>query len=258
MTASLAYKETLQRHRDTRTDPMARQEQMRIRKTLASTALFGHLPEIGIGELAEHITVKRALGGSPINASREASRSLYVVMGGRVKLVEFGENGREVTLAIRRPGDIYGEGGLVGSIARGPQAIALDPATILAIPHDLIVRHLAHYPATAMALLRIMAHRLREADQRVAELALCDVQARLVGRLVAMAREDNQVDELGLVIRRRPTQQEMANMVGSCRETVSRMVNKMMRDGELIGRGRSLVVTQALVQRVERFRGRKS
>ena len=56
----------------------------------------------------------------------------------------------------------------------------------------------------------------------------------------------------GLVVRRRPTQQELANMIGSCRETISRAFNQLARDGLIIPRGRSLVVTPALIEKAEK------
>ncbi len=69
-----------------------------------------------------------------------------------------------------------------------------------------------------------MSRRLRRADETIAQLALCDVNERLIHRLVGLAREEGAFSGPdGLVVRRRPTQQELANMIGSCRETISRV-----------------------------------
>ncbi|HEY6036175.1 MAG TPA: helix-turn-helix domain-containing protein, partial [Kofleriaceae bacterium] len=84
------------------------------------------------------------------------------------------------------------------------------------------------------------------------QLALCDVNERLIHRLVGLAREEGASGPDGLVVRRRPTQQELANMIGSCRETISRAFNQLARDGLIIPRGRSLVVTPALIERAEK------
>ena len=92
-----------------------------------------------------------------------------------------------------------------------------------------------------------MSRRLRKADETIAELALCDVQDRLIRRLVALAREDGMESPEGAVIRRRPTQQDLANMVGACRETISRTFNLLARRGLIVPRGRSLLVTRRLV-----------
>jgi alkanesulfonate monooxygenase SsuD/methylene tetrahydromethanopterin reductase-like flavin-dependent oxidoreductase (luciferase family) len=89
-------------------------------------------------------------------------------------------------------------------------------------------------------------------DETIAQLALCDVNERLIHRLVGLAREEGASGPDGLVVRRRPTQQELANMIGSCRETISRAFNQLARDGLIIPRGRSLVVTPALIERAEK------
>jgi CRP-like cAMP-binding protein len=99
-----------------------------------------------------------------------------------------------------------------------------------------------------------MADRLRRADDSIAQLALCDVNERLVHRLISLAREEGTEAPEGLVVRRRPTQQELANMIGSCRETISRAFNQLARDGMIIPRGRSLIVTRALIDRAGKSR----
>ena len=85
------------------------------------------------------------------------------------------------------------------------------------------------------------------------ELATHD---RLIRRLVHLAREDASPVKEGMLIRRRPTQQDLANMVGSCRETVSRTFNHLARQGLIIPRGRALVVTNELAERISPLGGR--
>ena len=94
-----------------------------------------------------------------------------------------------------------------------------------------------------------MANRLRRADDSIAQLALCDVHERLDSPPDQPAREDGSETPQGLLRRRRPTQQELANMIGSCRETNSRAFNQLAREGLIVPRGRQLVVTAALIER---------
>ena len=131
--------------------------------------------------------------------------------------------------------------------SRSANVVALEPATTLALSRDDLLRHIASHPQTAMNLLGEMSRRLRRADETIAELALCDVQDRLIKRLVALAQEDAQELPEGMLIRRRPTQQDLANMVGACRETISRTFNSLARKGLIVPRGRSLVVTRRLL-----------
>ena len=222
-------------------------EAARIRATLAKVSIFQNLPGAAVDDLARRVTLKRTPGGSAIFSQDEAGDALYVLMAGRVKVVMFGENGREVTLAVLRAGDIFGEMALFDSRPRSANVVALEPATTLALTRDDFLRHLQTYPQTSLGMLGEMSRRLRRADETIAELALCDVQDRLVRRLIALAKEDQQENDEGLTIRRRPTQQDLANMVGSCRETISRTFNSLARKGLIVPRGRALLVTRRLI-----------
>jgi CRP-like cAMP-binding protein len=226
-------------------------EQARIRATLSRVAIFRDLAAPIVEELSQRVTVRRVLGGHTLFRQDELGEALYILMAGRVKIVMFGENGREVTLAVLRPGDIFGEMSLFDGRARSASVVALEPATVLLFAKGELVRHLHAHPQTALNLLAEMSRRLRRADETIAELALCDVQDRLVRRLIQLAREEQSAETEGMLIRRRPTQQDLANMVGSCRETISRTFNQLARRGLIVPRGRGLLVTHRLVQMIE-------
>ena len=85
----------------------------------------------------------------------------------------------------------------------------------------------------------------------VAVARVLEAAGACAGFAVSLVEEGAEGPE-GLVVRRRPTQQELANMIGSCRETISRAFNQLARDGLIIARGRALVVTPALIERSER------
>jgi CRP/FNR family transcriptional regulator, cyclic AMP receptor protein len=222
-------------------------EQARVRSTLARVGIFQDLGASTIEDLARRVSIKRVQGGDPIVAQDETGDALFIVMAGRVKVVMTGESGREVTLTVLRPTDIFGEMSLFDGRARSANVVAIDPATVLALGREDVLNHLEAYPATALKLLGEMSRRLRKADETIAELALCDVQDRLIRRLIALAREDGMELPEGALIRRRPTQQDLANMVGACRETISRTFNMLARRGLIVPRGRSLLVTRRLV-----------
>jgi CRP-like cAMP-binding protein len=226
-------------------------EQARIRATLARVVIFRDLPAAAIDDIAQRVTVRRVLGGHTLARQDEVGDALFILMAGRVKIVMFGENGREVTLAVLRAGDIFGEMSLFDGRSRSANVVALEPATVLLFAKSDLLRHMQSHPQTALNLLGELSRRLRRADETIAELALCDVQDRLVRRLVQLAREDQALEPDGMLIRRRPTQQDLANMVGSCRETISRTFNQLARRGLIVPRGRSLLVTNRLIEQIE-------
>ena len=232
--------------------PLTAEDPARVRAAIARAPLFAALPISAIEDLTGRVAVRRVHVNATVVSQDEPGDAMFVIMTGRVKVVIFGESGREVTLSMLRPGDSFGEMSMFDGASRSANCVAVEPTTLLVLSREDLLRHLARHPRTALNLLGEMARRLRRADETIAQLALCDVNERLVHRLVGLAREEGAESPDGLVVRRRPTQQELANMIGSCRETISRAFNQLARDGLIIPRGRSLIVTPALVQRVEK------
>lgn len=226
----------------------------RVRAAIARAPLFAALPIPAIEDLTERVSVRRVGPHETVVSQDEAGDSMFVIASGRVKVVIFGENGREVTLSLLRAGDAFGEMSLFDGQSRSANCIALESVTLLVLERQDLLCHISSHPRTALNLMGEMATRLRRADESIAELALCDVNERLVRRLVSLAQEEGTSGPEGLLVRRRPTQQELANMIGSCRETISRAFNQLARDGLIIPRGRTLIVTRTLCDQVHKSR----
>jgi CRP/FNR family cyclic AMP-dependent transcriptional regulator len=229
-------------------------EPAKTRAALARAPLFTSLPLSAIEDLTQRVAIRRVAIGATVVSQDEPGDSMFIIMSGRVKVVIFGENGREVTLSILRPGDAFGEVSLFDGKARSANCIAMEPTALLVLSREDLLKHIASHPRTALNLLGEMSGRLRRADESIAQLALCDVNERLVRKLVSLSHEDGIDAPEGLLMRRRPTQQELANMIGSCRETISRAFNQLARQGLIIPRGRALVVTHALLNREDDVR----
>lgn len=225
----------------------ATEESTRMRTAISQARLFNTVSVDAIDDLAERATLRRIPAHGTIVSQDEPGDAMFLIVTGRVKVGIFGENGREVTLSVLRQGQCFGEMSLFDGKERSANCIATEPTTLVVLHRQELLRHIARYPATALNLLGEMANRLRRADESIAQLALCDVNERLVHRLICLAEEEGTETAEGVLVRRRPTQQELANMIGSCRETISRAFNQLAREGLIIARGRSLVVTNALL-----------
>lgn len=223
-----------------------------VRSIIARAPMFATLPPSAIEDLANRATIRSVAAGTSVVTQNEPGDAMFIIMSGRIKVVMSRDGGREVTLSFLRSGDSFGEMALFDHSPRSAHCVAADSTTLLVLGRDDLMRHIQAHPRTALNLVAEMARRLRRADETIAQLALCDVNERLIHRLVGLAREEGASGPDGLVVRRRPTQQELANMIGSCRETISRAFNQLARDGLVIPRGRSLVVTPALIQRADK------
>jgi CRP-like cAMP-binding protein len=224
-------------------------EESRVEATLAKVTIFGGLPRSTIAALARRVIVTQVLGGDVILRADDAGQSLHILESGTAKVV-IATRTREVVLSLLRPHDLFGERSFFDTTRGGVSVCAIDPVTVLSIGRDDLMRLLATHPQTSLALVAELARRVATANELVADVALLDVEERIVRRIVSMARAENEERPGGLVIRRRPTQSDLANMVGACRESVSRVLADHARKGLIVPhgrRGRSLLVARKLL-----------
>ena len=218
---------------------------------LRDVALFEHLDDSALSDLARRSSVRRWHASAIICGKNEPPRALYIVAEGHARAVLFGENGREITLNTLKVADFFGETSLMDGKPCATNLVAHTDCLILVLDRASFIAHLSEYPQTALSLLTEMAERTRQATRLIGDLALRDVAERLTRTLIALGEEQGHPHADGVMIPYRPTQQDLANRVGTCRETVSRALSSMAKRGLVVSRGRSLLLREPLVQRVQ-------
>jgi CRP/FNR family cyclic AMP-dependent transcriptional regulator len=216
---------------------------------LRRVSIFSHLNDVELAGLARRTSLKRWHADAIVLTEHDRPSGLYIVARGRAKTVLFGESGREITLGVLQPGDFFGETALLDSDHLEANLVAVDDLALLCLERDAFLQLVARDRQVSLALLARMARRVRRSDALAGDLALRDVGARLRRTLLALAEERGEARGDGIYIRRRPTQQDLANMVGTCRETVSRLLSAMGRSGLIEARGRSLLLRPPLLER---------
>ena len=219
---------------------------------LRNIPIFRHLDESALVQLYRPMQVRHWHGGSIVMGQHEPGDGLFVLVAGRARVVLFGDNGREMTLSSLRPGDFFGEMSVFDGRPRSANVVAERDSTFLVLEDADLLAHIRQHPETAIRLLREMASRLRSANELINNLALHDVASRLTRTLVHLGHTQGERREDGILIPRRPTQQDLASMVGTCRETVSRALSAMARRGLVVARGRTLLLRQELLDATPR------
>ena len=214
---------------------------------LCGMPLFSHLDRTVLSDLLRRMVSRRWHADTIIAGQHEPGDALFILVSGRARVVLFGESGREMTLANLTRGDYFGETALLDGEPHPAHVVAEGEVELLSLGRQAFHEHLQAHPRTAMSLLKELAGKLRQANSMVESLALMDVPARLTRTLVAMAEAEGEPFGDGMLIRKRPTQQALANMVGTCRETVSRTLTALARQGLVVTRGRSLVLRAQLL-----------
>ena len=212
------------------------------RDLLRRVSIFADLEEEALASIARLMSERRFPKESVIVGQEDLGDSLFVVSRGKVKVVLYGRSGREVILSIFKAGDFFGEMSLLDNQPRSANVIALEDSTLLTLERRAFAAHLEQYPQTALQILAEMSRRLRRADSVIGNLALLDVYGRVARFLRELAADEGEQIDGGLVIRQRPTQQEIASMVGTSRETVSRALSEFQRRGFLEMTGRKIVL----------------
>jgi CRP-like cAMP-binding protein len=185
---------------------------------------------------------KKYKKGNIVVLEQEMGAALFVIVSGKVKIVRTDEDGREVILSIFGPGEFFGEMSLLDGLARSASVVALSKTELFMIHRRDFLKLLHEHPQVAISLLGELTMRLRKADGQIKSLSLKDASGR-VANVILMLADDIGVFRKGKVeIDELPLQQDMANMAGTSRETVSRMIHQFIREGHLQLNGNKLTI----------------
>jgi CRP/FNR family cyclic AMP-dependent transcriptional regulator len=172
----------------------------------------------------------------------EAGQTLFILMSGQVKISRISEEGREVILAVMSEGDFFGELSLLDGQSRSANVIVLKDAEMLLINRDDFLSLLKEFPMIAIQLLREMAGRMRRSDSQIKSLSLKNATGKVTGTLHRLAEDIGQRDSNQVEIVSLPTQQDLANMAGTSRETISRVLQKLISDKYIAKDGSKLTI----------------
>lgn len=181
----------------------------------------------------------------------EPGDALYVVVSGRVKVVLYGDDGREVILSSLRPGEFFGEMALLDGGPRSASVVAVEDTCLIKLPRDGFLEQMRQTPELSLRILETLSQRLRMADAKIGSLALMDAYGRVARALRDLAAQEGTQVGANVVIERRPTHQELASMAGTTRETVSRVLGDFVRSGFCTLDGRQLVLHDEFLDSAE-------
>lgn len=209
---------------------------------LQNVPIFADLEDPELKKIEKLGLRKKYKKGNIVVLEKEMGAALFVIISGKVKIVRTDEEGREVILSIFGPGEFFGEMSLLDGLARSASVVALAKAELFMIHRRDFLKLLHEHPQVAISLLGELTTRLRKADTQIKSLSLKDASGR-VANVILMLADDIGVFRKGKVeIDELPLQQDMANMAGTSRETVSRMLHQFVREGHLQLDGNKLTI----------------
>ena len=217
------------------------------RELLRRIDLFTHLSDTETDSVLALMRELRVKKGDIIFHQFDESGGLYLILEGSVKISRIGRDGREVTIAILREGNFFGEMSLFDGQPRSATATAGRGSRFLVLDRESFLNGVLSMPGIVAKLLQELSKRLRAANQSIEHLALGTVFDRLFHFLGHLGRHfENVAGET--VISERPTHQELAELVGSSRETVTRTLAAMEKQGYIKLRKREVVLQPAFFE----------
>jgi CRP-like cAMP-binding protein len=172
----------------------------------------------------------------------DPGQSIYFVNGGRIKISKVTRDGKELTLAYRGPGEIFGELVMIDGGPREEMAEAMENALISEIERGEFEKIVQKEGMVGFRLTKIVAQRRREVENKIEQLLFKDVNAKLAELLLRLATDYGIEDSRGTLVSLKITHQEMANLIGSTRETVSLTLSQFKRRGLIQTDGRKVIL----------------
>lgn len=210
---------------------------------LKNVPMFASFSDEALRLLATVVTRKSIPRAATVMAAGDPTDSLYIVISGRLKVMMSDAEGKEVILSILGGGEFFGEMGLIDDSPRSASVVAIEPCELLCINKRDFNRCLAENFEMAMAVMRGLVRRLREADRKIGSLALLDVYGRVARLLIDMAEDVNG----SKVVTKRLPKQDIAKMIGASREMVSRVMKDLQLGGFIEMRGTSIVLRESIL-----------
>jgi len=157
--------------------------------------------------------------------------TLYVVMSGRIKIYGTSQQGRSKTFAYLEPGDFFGEMSLIDEEVRSASASALTDSVLITLKREDFRKLLLSRPEMALALMRTLSSRLRRANKEIEGLSFNNVLGRIAQILLDLAERYGKNSDDGVRIEMDLSHKELAEMAGTAREVISRVLSRFRRIG---------------------------
>lgn len=202
--------------------------------------------DIEVAELAKIVRVgirKKYKKGSIILLEEETGAALFVIVSGKVKIVRTDDEGREVILSILGENDFFGEMSILDGLSRSASVVAITKTELFMIHRRDFLKLMQDVPSVAISLLKEMTLRLRKADSQIKSLSLKDATGRVANVILQLADDIGTIRKGRVEIDELPLQQDLANMAGTSRETISRVVHSFIKKGLVEMRGNKLIIS---------------
>lgn len=210
---------------------------------LKKIPMIAELGPEAVARLSERVAMREVRRREVVYLPGDPGTTLFFVNGGRVKISKVTRDGKALTLNYCGPSEVFGETCLVDGSPREEMAEALENSMITEIERGDFERLLATHAPLGLQMTRLLAARRRDLENKLETLVFRDVTSKLAELLLQLADEYGVDDSRGTLIALKITHQELANLIGSTRETVSLTLSQFKKKNLICTDGRKVIVT---------------
>lgn len=201
---------------------------------------FAGVDDADLKALASMMGHREFPKGSFVITKNDQSSTLYMLVSGRVKVSIASPEGKELALSYLEAPSYFGEMGATEPSPRAADVIATTDIEVLSIESKDLTRVFSMRPELALALMATLSHRLRDMIVRLEGMAFHDATHRVMRVMLNVATAS--YESRGVPVIEGLTHYEIATLAGTSRETASRVISNLQRDGVVATKGRKIVV----------------
>jgi CRP-like cAMP-binding protein len=209
---------------------------------LRNVSFFAGLSDRELNSLAACLGKRTFARGVIIFHKGSPGRTLYIIESGKVRIFALSESGREISVNIYGPGDVFGELALLDSLPRSAGAMVVEKATVRTLHRDDFLWHLEEHPRMARSIIEVLSARLRYTTAYAESLAFHDVYRRVADRLLELADRYGRKRGEAIDIDLQLTQAELASWVAATREHVNKVLGTFRDQGLIRVEGQRITI----------------
>ena len=195
--------------------------------------LFSSLTDKELRQITERLVVKRFRKNEIILQAEDTNEYMYMILNGKTKVVQTTEDGKEILLAMHQSGEFFGEMSLIDGKTSPATVIATEDSSAAIISKKDFYSLVKTQEKVLDNLLLILCSRYRESWEKIQLLNLKNASERIKILFLMLSDKYGEKTAEGVTLNIKLTHQEIADMTGMARETVTRVIDRCQQDGEI-------------------------
>lgn len=210
---------------------------------IADLWIFRNLSQQENEKLICNTIIKKLMKGQALFFQGDKADEIFLIKGGRVKLIKVMEDGTEVILDIRKAGDFVGEN-IFSEEGHYPlSAFCMEETLTCGFNRSIFEKLVQKNPNIGLKIIKNLSERITWLTSRVGSLAVTNIEERLYRVLTCIAQEHGKRSAQGALIQFSLTHEDLSFLIGAHRVSVTRALKALQSKGKIIQHGKNLIIT---------------